>query len=163
MVIRKRLPLTGSAMVFVTTTVRNWQPIFRNDRAAKLVALQMQETSSYYRTEIVGWVIMPTHVHALLGFAQIENMSRLMQSFKSLTARRLAAEGLSDARLWQPRFDDVIVWSEEQFRVKLSYIHNNPVKAGLVEDACTYRWSSARDWLLDEAGEIPVSKNWSWT
>lgn len=149
-------------MVFVTTTVVDWRPIFVADRSADVAAAQLHETTAYFGVSIVGWVIMVTHIHALLGFPAVERLSRFMQSFKSLSVRKLCTASGTAAALWKPRFDDLIVWSEEQFRVKLEYTHNNPVKAGLVEDPCDYRWSSAKDWLLDEVGVMPVVKTWGW-
>jgi putative transposase len=65
--------------------------------------------------------------------------------------------------LWKPRFDDLVVWSGKQFKIKTEYIHNNPVKAGLVRDATEYEYSSARYWLLGEPGPIPIDKEWKWT
>jgi hypothetical protein len=35
------------------------------------------------------------------------------------------------------------IFSEQKFMEKVNYIHQNPVKAGLVERAVDYRWSSA--------------------
>jgi|SRR6266516_3543574 len=38
------------------------------------------------------------------------------------------------------------IFSEDMFMEKLNYIHQNPVRAGLVERAIDYHWSSARIW-----------------
>jgi len=57
----------------------------------------------------------------------------------------------------------LVVTSQEQFRIKLDYIHNNPVKAGLVSDACRWPYSSVSDWLSDRAGLLRVDKEFSWT
>jgi hypothetical protein len=62
--------------------------------------------------------------------------------------------------LWKPRFDDVIIISEEQMRTKLNYIHNNPVKAGLVSNPEDDRYTSAGDWLDNRPGLLPIDKNW---
>jgi putative transposase len=59
-----------------------------------------------------------------------------------------------------PRFDDVIIYGRKQFRVKLNYIHGNPVKAGLVANAIDYKYSSAKDWLTDQKGPIDIDKNY---
>ena len=95
-----------------------------------------------------------------------------MQNFKRMSSRRLKplipseyAKDLDYAgtfRLWQPRYDDVIIWSAKQFKIKIEYIHNNPVKAGLVKTATDYIYSSARDWLSDEKGILLVDKEWTW-
>ena len=99
-------------------------------------------------------------------------MSEVIQSFKGLSAKRLRIllpqkefPVLYDGhkfQLWKPRFDDLIIWSEKQFRIKIDYIHNNPVKAGLAGSSVDYTFSSARDWLDEETGILSVDKNWSW-
>jgi len=65
-------------------------------------------------------------------------------------------------RFWMAGFDDFIVLSENQFRTKLNYIHNNPVKGGLVKNASDYVFSSACDWLNGVPGLIPIDKDYSW-
>lgn len=48
--------------------------------------------------------------------------------------------------LWQTEKNVYPIFSEELFMQKVNYIHNNPVRAGLVERAIDYKWSSARIW-----------------
>ena len=139
---------------------------------ARSILDQLRETISHYQLPLAAYVLMPSHLHALLGVREIEQLSRIMQAFKSLSSRRVRP--LLPPRLrrvfdrsgrflfWRPRFDDLIIWSEKQFRIKADYIHNNPVKAGLVARPVDYAFSSARDWLADETGLIPVDKKWTW-
>jgi len=166
MPVRKRLHISGTAAAFVTTAVKDWTPILGDPTLAREVALQLRETATHFEASIMAYVIMPSHVHALLGLKRIEELSRLMQAFKALTTMRVvpllsagqrAEFGANRKfRFWRPRFDDLIIRSEEQFRTKVEYIHNNPVKAGLSVRRIDYRFSSARDWLLGEAGIIPI-------
>ena len=172
MPVRKRLHITGPAAVFVTTAVKDWTPIFTDPPLAREVTLQLRETASHFGASIIAYVIMPSHVHALLGLKRVEELSRLMQAFKVLTTMRIVPLVSSQQRaqfgdhrkfqFWRPRFDDLIIWSEKQFRMKVEYIHNNPVKAGLCRQATDYAYSSARDWLLSEEGALPIDKSWNW-
>jgi putative transposase len=156
-------------MAFVTTTVKDWTPVFSDSACAQVVLRQLEETSHYFDASIAAYVIMPSHVHALLGLREIERLSQLMQSFKSLSARRILPHLTPELRglfgespLWKPRYDDLIIWSEKQFKVKVEYIHNNPVKAGLAGDASDYVFSSAQDWLTDNPGPLRIDKEWTW-
>ena len=159
-------------MAFVTTTVQNWIPVFANEQCALVLIDQLKETLIHYRISLTAYVLMPHHIHLLLGFKKIEEVSLVMQNFKRMSSRRLKplipseyAKDLDYAgtfRLWQPRYDDVIIWSAKQFKIKIEYIHNNPVKAGLVKTATDYIYSSARDWLSDEKGILLVDKEWTW-
>ena len=89
MVIRTRLPISGRAIVFVTTTVKDWAPVFNMEEVAQAVLTQFAEALEYYRISLVGYVLMPSHLHALLGLKQIESLSRFMQSFKILSSKRV--------------------------------------------------------------------------
>ena len=172
MVVRKRLQITGSALAFITTTATDGVPVFADDEIAGVVLDQFDETLQHFGVFLVGYVLMPTHLHALLSFPHIEELSHFMQSFKILSAKRVKELESSrrynqlwsngSFRLWKIRFDDLIVTSEEQFRVKLDYIHNNPVKAGLVLHPADWRNSSAGDWLKDVPGRIRIEKTFGW-
>ena len=50
-------------------------------------------------------------------------------------------------RLWQPGFYDFNIYNEEKLLEKLNYMHNNPVKAGLVLSPSDYEWSSYREYV----------------
>jgi hypothetical protein len=54
------------------------------------------------------------------------------------------------------------IFSEDMFMQKVNYIHQNPVRAGLVEKAEDYRWSSVRWWkrcpLEDEPLKVDLNR-----
>lgn len=172
MVIRTRLDIKGKAMVFNTITIVNWTPLFEYQECAYTILQQFEETLSHFKVTVSAYVLMPSHLHALLGYQEIESMSRFIQSFKSLSARRLQPlipSKWSDIffkngkyTLWKPRFDDLVIYSKKQFKIKSDYIHNNPVKAGLAKHPTDYIYSSAGDWLFDRPGLIKIDKNWEW-
>ena len=159
-------------MAFVTTTVKNWAPVLSDQNLAKLVLRQLDETLNHYKASLAAYVVMPSHIHALFGFRKIEKLSEVIQSFKGLSAKKLRELLPQDDfaifyngdkfTFWKPRFDDLIILSEKQFRIKIDYIHNNPVKAGLAKQPVDYAFSSAKDWLKGEAGIIPIDRNWTW-
>jgi putative transposase len=168
----RKTDLTGPAMVFVTTTVIDWIPIFADNTCAQLVLDQLQESSKIMNISVVGYVIMPTHIHILLGLRDIGLLSKFVQTFKSLSARKLKQHPLIKSNsclmrngkfaIWKRRFDDIVIYSQKQLRVKLEYIHNNPVKDGLVVEATDWPYSSARDWLLNKNGPVAIDKDSLW-
>lgn len=172
MVVRKRPDIKGRALVFVTATIHEWTPIFRTDKIAQATLNQLGQTTQYFDVALVGYVLMPTHMHLLLGFRRIELLSKFMQSFKILSSKavkeilpdsfrgRLNANG--KFRMWKPRFDDLIIYSEEQFRVKLNYIHDNPVRAHLVDSPTEWPYTSASDWIKNKPGVLPIDKGFEW-
>ncbi|MCH9032638.1 MAG: transposase [candidate division Zixibacteria bacterium] len=179
MVVRKRLDIKGRALSFVTMTVSNWLPVFSQKQIAILATDQLRESLRHFNISLVGYALMPSHLHLLLGFQEISGLSRFVQSFKILTSKRARKllqtsddlklrEALAPTtegnryQFWKPRFDDLIIYSEELFRAKLNYIYNNPVKAGFVEKPEDWHYSSASDWLMDIPGPLPVDKEFQW-
>ena len=172
MVVRKRLTLEGPSMTFVTTTVKDWIPVFESEECAQIILTTFVDTLAQYQIALAAYVLMPSHLHALLGFKRIEQMSEALQSFKSISSRRIKPSLSTELynrfnecgkfQFGKPRFDDLIIWLETQFRVKMDYIHNNPGKNGLTEKSTDYLYSSARDWLSAESGILPIEKNWKW-
>jgi putative transposase len=140
MVVRKRLRLECGGLAYVTTTATDWVPVFRYDAAARAVLGQLAETVLHYESTIAAYVLMPTHLHAIINLCRVRDLSLLVQAFKSLSARRVKALGMGkfDAvlyrsgkfHLWKSRIDDFIIRTPEQFFIKLNYIHENPVRAG---------------------------------
>ncbi len=59
------------------------------------------------------------------------------------------------------RFDDEVIRNNKMFWVKLKYIHNNPVKAGLVSKVEDYKYSSARNYRTNDHSVIFVDTEYS--
>jgi type I restriction enzyme R subunit/putative DNA methylase len=92
--------------------------------------------------ELHAFVVMPNHVHVLLTPAA--ELPRIMQSLKSVTARRAnAILGIKGERFWQRETYDHLVRDSAEFERIRRYIEWNPVSAGLASDPNAYRWSSA--------------------
>jgi len=98
--------------------------------------------------------------------------STVMQVVKQRFARRVLREcrrrkGASQpslwedrelARVWQARFYDFNVWGQHKRVQKLRYMHNNPVKRGLVLEPGQWAWSSFRDYELDVQGPVKLNQ-----
>jgi putative transposase len=147
--------------MFITTSLVNWQPLFRDAGVGGALVRLLFEVCSVKRVVLFGYCIMPSHIHMIVGHSDGgPALSAFVQSFKSLSARRLFPNRKG---IWQRRFDDVVILTEDVFRTKLNYIHQNPVKAGLVAEASDWLFSSARDWLSDESRSCVTTKLRGWT
>ena len=102
-----------------------------------------------------GFVIMPNHVHAIVWFPEPDCLSSFMQMWKSRASRQLRkvvrgtmpeyADSLGPKDpFWQPKYYPLNLFTEKKAKEKLDYMHLNPVRAGLVEHAADWQWSSAR-------------------
>jgi len=133
----------------------------------------LEQTRRRYRFVVVGYVVMPEHIHLLLTEPEVGNPSTVMQVLKQRTAKALLPRrrrrdprqrelftNQPERSFWQARFYDFNVWSERKRVEKLRYMHRNPVKRGLAESPEQWRWSSYRHYFLGEAGAVQVNEGW---
>jgi REP element-mobilizing transposase RayT len=59
-------------------------------------------------------------------------------------------------RVWQRRFYDMNIWSAKEREEKLNYMHNNPVKRGLVKQPGNWPWSGWRFYFLNDASLLTM-------
>ena len=106
----------------------------------------LDEVRAKYRFALTGYVVMPEHVHLLIGESAAGNPSTVVQSLKLRVSKRLRSASAATAgeprQFWQARFYDFNVYSAEKRSEKLEYIHRNPVTRGLVNDPVDWIWSS---------------------
>jgi putative transposase len=89
-----------------------------------------------------AFVLMPEHVHLLLTPAHDVTLERSIQLIKGGYSHAFGLEFRS-GEVWQRGFTDHRIRDAEDFVNHRDYIHQNPVKRGLVETAAEYRYSSA--------------------
>jgi REP element-mobilizing transposase RayT len=95
------------------------------------------------RYELHTWVIMPNHVHMLVRVLSPHTLSDLVKGWKSFTARRINQQLSRQGTVWQKEYWDRYIRDERHYVQAMAYIHENPVKAGLVVSPEDWRWSSA--------------------
>jgi len=148
-------------------------PLLRSARARDRFLAILEQTRQRYRFVVVGYVVMPEHVHLLLTEPEVGSPSTVMQVVKQRTARALLPRRKRRDRrqrelfgeetrraFWQARFYDFNVWTVTKRVEKLRYMHRNPVKRGLVESPEQWRWSSYRFYRLEEPGPVQVNVGW---
>jgi REP element-mobilizing transposase RayT len=85
---------------------------------------------------------MPDHLHLVLTPRAAE-LSDVMRNLKSFCAKQIRDTTGNRGPLWQSGFHDRAARNEAQYRIAIEYVHQNPVKAGLVESAEDWEYSSA--------------------
>ena len=97
-------------------------------------------------------VVMPDHVHAIVRPRTI-SLGDWVGSVKKFSARRINDSRQATGHVWQDERFDHIVRDETWFAAFASYIIDNPEGAGIVLPGEPYRWTWARDGVLDTALE----------
>lgn len=131
-----------------------------------------------YRFVVMGYVVMPEHVHLLLSEPQRDTLSTAIQALKLSFVRMLAGaavptsrktgetwgipfsdedQAAQSRRFWQTRFYDFNIWTEKKRIEKLRYIHRNPVRRGLVASPELWPWSSFRWYWCGERGPVKIN------
>ena len=136
-------------------------------RARNLFLRELGRVRKEYGFLLVGYVVMPNHVHLLISEPKKRTPSTVLQMLKQRVSRkmrmakrvapagqlRLTFPGSAEnpARFWQPRFYDFNVFSHKKKNEKLEYMHGNPVQRRLVKHPKDWPWSS----FLWYAKQIP--------
>jgi REP element-mobilizing transposase RayT len=92
----------------------------------------------------------------LLALLKEENVTTLLDQFKFY---KKAHHKATDYQIWEEGYQPKLIISEAMMKIKIDYIHNNPVKRGYVDEAVHWRYSSARDYEGQE-GLIEVERFW---
>ena len=149
---------------FITCSCYHRLPRLGSESARDLFLQVLEEARQRYQFVIVGYVVMPEHLHLLMSEPEVGDPSVVMKVVKQRFARRLKSLSGQDGReggdvqaVWQKRFYDFNVWSEAKEREKLGYMHANPVKRGLVSEPEQWRWSSFRSYACGEVGRVRIN------
>ena len=160
-------------LYFVTATILGWKRLFNEPSYARIVLDALDWHRRNGRWLLYAYVLMPSHLHAILRPTADRTISQVLQSFGSFTAHAILRQLQEDRceslltffaqrqdrdphkqhQIWQP-IQAKNIWSEAFLRQKLEYIHNNPVaeRWGLVESRADYAYSSA---CFYDRGEMP--------
>jgi putative transposase len=156
---------------FITFTCYRRLPLLRSIRARNAFVQVLGETRDRYGFSLVGYVVMPEHIHLLISEPAKGTPSTVIQVLKQRVSRRLrrkkrkpagqlslAFEVSDDAlpRFWQRRFYDFNVWSLMKRVEKLHYMHMNPLKRKLVDHPREWPWSSFSFYSNLKSGLIRV-------
>jgi putative transposase len=164
---------------FVTWTVVDWLPLFAQPAYHRIVLDALNYLRTDKHTQLNAFVIMSTHLHAILWPDDGINLSDVTRDFKRFTSRKISkeaeqqgekelisnfkkarqenrAQNVSTYQVWQEGSHPEAIFTERFAKQKIAYIHLNPVRAGLVKDAHEWNFSSARAYYLREETYPPT-------
>jgi putative transposase len=144
---------------FLTFSCYRRQALLTRDGAYTVFERQLEIIRKKYGFVIAGYVLMPEHVHLLVGEPRQSSLSVVLQVLKQQTSRKLKQR--SEVQFWQSRYYDFNVHTEEKRVEKLRYMHRNQVKRGLVEKPEQWQWSSFRHYATGEFGAIEIESQWT--
>lgn len=144
---------------FLTFSCYHRQPLLSRVGAYGVFEQELETVRRHYEFVVAGYVLMPEHVHLLVGEPHRSTLSVVLQILKQQTARRLKIFG--DPSFWQRRYYDFNVHNENKRIEKLRYMHRNPVKRGLVAKPEDWAWSSFRHYATGLEGVVEIESMWT--
>jgi REP element-mobilizing transposase RayT len=152
---------------FITLTVIDWIDIFIRKDYKDFIIECLKYCQEHKGLIIYAYVIMTNHVHLIVK-SKDEDLPAILRDFKSYSSKGLFEMILNNPvesrkrwmirafrkagkrnslnknhQIWQNKNYPIAVFSNKVIRQKVDYIHNNPVKAGFVDDPSNYFYCSA--------------------
>jgi putative transposase len=126
--------------------------VFVDGEDRRVFLRMLRENSELYSLHHYSYCLMTNHLHLISSPEQVISLSNTMRdvlgSYASYFNQRYGLSG----RLWQGRFYSTVL-DETRFWAALRYVERNPIRAGMVQAAEAYEWSSAvAHWGLREDG-----------
>jgi len=146
-------PIDDGLIYHVINRGNNRQAVFRKDgdfRAFLETLAKLKERKPF---ELYGYCLLNNHFHLLIRPRET-SISRIMQSLLVSHTQRYHKHYHSGGHVWQGRFKSPVLQSDEHLLTVLCYIEANPLRAGLVERAEDYLYSSYRMHGLGEPSEL---------
>jgi putative transposase len=152
---------------FITFSSYRRRRLLDLDEPKRFVLGVLNYVLEKHAARCAGFVIMPNHVHALVWFPTPGQFSPFMHEWKRQSSLRIRSwyrehapnymAGFGEGkRFWQPKYHPFEIYTLKKAEEKLTYMHLNPVRAGLAERAVDWPWSSARWYEQGHSVGVPI-------
>ena len=162
---------------FVTCTILHWLPIFTRQESVDIILNSLKFLQKQDNLRLHAYVILENHLHMVL---RSDDLRKSMESFKKFTAREIlnllrrenattildqlafykkAHRKEKSFQVWEEGYQPKLIQSEAMLKMKIDYIHYNPVKRGYVDKAIHWSYSSARNYE-GGYGLIEIDRFW---
>jgi putative transposase len=167
---------------FVTFTVVGWIDVFSRTLYKDIVVDSLRYAMAQKGLLLHAWVIMTNHAHLIISSEsnRLENIVRDVKKFTSKQIIKAIQENPAESRkewmlnifgftgrnnssnkdfqFWKQDYHPITLDSGEKLRQRLNYLHENPVRSGLVWEPWHYRYSSAIDYCTTEKGLLLIQQ-----
>jgi len=171
------------SIYFLTFTISDWVDVFTRFEYKKIIVESLSFCRKNKGLKLYAWCLMTNHVHLVCSVDAPLRMSDFIRDFKKYTAKnvlelieqtpesrrdwmlyRFEYAGKFDNRIehyrfWQDKSHPIELTSTKMIEERMNYIHENPVRTGIVARAEEYLFSSARNYAglsavieIDETG-----------
>ncbi len=165
---------------FLTMTVVNWIDVFTRPVYKHIIVDALKHYQQHNGLIIYAWCLMTNHLHLIAEAEEGKNLSDFLRDFKKYTSKTIVRaieanpqesrkrwmlgefefagryrKDIKEYKFWQDGNEAKEIHTNDFLDQKVDYIHDNPVRAEIVEQDYEYLYSSAKNYA-DEIGLIDV-------
>lgn len=135
-----------NAMYMVTGSNYQKQHLMQENRCKEFFLKTLFEKANLFGWQMEAWAVLNNHYH-FIAQAPIDSttLQKWLQQVHSISAIQFNRwDNTPGRQVWQNYWDTCLSY-EKSYLARLRYVHKNPVKHGLVENAidypyCSYKW-----------------------
>ncbi len=143
--------LVDSSVYHVINRGNGGQVVFRKGKDYEAFIDIMEEARGNYSVKVFAYCLMPNHFHMVLRPDRGEHLSKMMQWVMTSHVRRYHRHYGSSGHIWQGRYKSFLIQEDSHLLTVLRYVESNALRAGLVNSAKDWLWSS----YLESTGKRP--------
>ncbi len=165
---------------FVTFSVVGWVDIFSREQYKELFVESLKYCQREKGMVLHAWVIMTNHVHLIISSNsnKLQDIVRDLKKYTSKQTIKAIEENNSESRkewmlnifsfagksnnnnkdfqFWKQDYHPIELNTPEKIKQRLDYLHENPLRSGLVWEPWHYKYSSAIDYYTNEHGLLKI-------
>jgi len=170
-----------NAIHFVTFSVVEWVDVFTRSVYADIVVDSLKFCQQKKGLNIHAWCLMSNHIHLIISAKEPYKLSDILRDFKKYTSiniiKKITKNNKESRRNWMlwifkkagelnKRNENYQFWQQENHPIecstsdilesKIKYLHENPVRAGIVRNEWEYVYSSGIDYYSKEKGLLMI-------
>jgi putative transposase len=147
------------AVYHITIRGNNRQEILKVNSNKRSFLATVSKFKKRFGFKLYAFVLMDNHAHLVLEATMVANISKVMQAIALSYSQKFRRKYGYTGYVWQGRFKSNVIENEKYISKCIDYVHDNPVRAKMVEHPGDYMWSSyhyysGKNNLLDGIIEI---------
>ena len=131
----------------VTAGTYRKRHLFHSPERLELLHDTLLDVAAEFRWSLQAWAVLANHYHFVaISLHDPRSLRTLLSKLHMLTAKRLNQWDAAPGRKVWFQFWDTQITYQRSYLARLNYVHHNPVKHGVAQEAAQYPWCSAA-WL----------------
>lgn len=148
--IAREILLYNGCFAHIFTRAIEKRKIFEKSEDFGFFKKKLEDIKKEYGFKVFHYCLMQTHVHMVVGIQEVGKFSGGMKVLKKSYAHQYNTVHKRFGPMWRDRFKCKLIENEAYLYACGRYVENNPVRAGLVERAEDWPYSSSRHYELGE-------------